>query len=168
MGETVRWCRTPLGDLLLAADEKGLTGAWFRGQKYFPREIQETEGKPSALDAAEDWLHTYFAGQVPERAVPLHLIGSDFQRAVWQLLLEIPYGATTTYGALARALAARQGRGTMSAQAVGGAVGRNRLSIFVPCHRVLGADGSITGYAGGLYRKAALLQIEQAKKRSGC
>ena len=156
------WCETPLGDLLLAADDLGLTGAWFRGQKYFPDQTGAVGDHP-LLQAARDWLDRYWAGQDPGPTPPLHPAGTAFQLEVWQLLREIPYGETTTYGALAKALTARQGRGTMSAQAVGGAVGRNRLSIFIPCHRVLGADGSLTGYAGGIERKAALLELEKRK-----
>lgn len=154
------WCATPLGDLLLSADDAGLTGAWFRGQRYFPDQ-PGTQGDSPLLREARHWLARYFDGIDPGDTPPLHPAGTAFQLEVWQLLREIPYGQTTTYGALAKTLAARQGRGTMSAQAVGGAVGRNRLSIFIPCHRVLGADGSLTGYAGGLERKAALLRLEQ-------
>ena len=158
---------SPLGEILLAADEQGLTGLWFVGQKYFPAALPATAGEPGAralsvFAPARQWLDVYFTGREPQIAVPLHLRGTAFQLAVWELLRAMPYGTTRTYGALARELAARQGRARLSAQAVGGAVGRNPLSLFVPCHRVVGADGSLTGYAGGLEKKRALLQLEGA------
>ena len=131
----------PLGRILLAADEVGLTGLWFDGAKYF------AAGLPAE--------HT-------ERETPLHPAGSTFQQAVWALLLQIPYGQTVTYGELARQLAEKQGRPRMSAQAVGGAVGHNKISIIIPCHRVVGTGGSLTGYAGGIDRKVKLLALEQA------
>ena len=147
---------SPLGEILLAADEEGLTGLWFTGQKYFARGLDPAAGPGDlpALDAARRWLDVYFAGRRPERPVPLHLTGTAFQRAVWEQLLAIPYGETVTYGTLARRM------GAASARAVGGAVGHNPISILVPCHRVVGADGSLTGYAGGLRRKEALLALE--------
>lgn len=159
----IQWCETPLGDLLLAADGAGLAGAWFQGQKYFPELQQGEKGDCFILQHARDWLDTYWTGHDPGPTPPLHPTGTNFQLAVWELLRKIPYGETTTYGALARTLAAGQGRAAMSAQAVGGAVGRNKLSIFIPCHRVLGADASLTGYAGGISRKAVLLALEKEK-----
>ncbi len=159
-------CRydSPLGPMLLAADEAGVTGAWFEGQKHFAARLGpgSAEGDSPALAGARRWLDLYFAGREPDFMPPLHLTGTAFQLAVWELLRAIPYGQTTTYGTLARRLAARQGLDRMSAQAVGGAVGRNPVSILVPCHRVVGADGSLTGYAGGLDRKRALLRLEGA------
>ena len=156
---------SPLGGILLAADESGLTGLWFAGGKRF------AEGLPAAhirretpiLAAAKGWLDIYFTGREPDFLPPLHPAGSLFQQAVWALLLQIPYGQTVTYGQLAARLAAERGLARMSAQAVGGAVGRNRISLIIPCHRVLGADGSLTGYAGGLDRKAKLLAWEHGK-----
>ena len=156
---------SPLGGILLAADESGLTGLWFDGGRYF------AEGLPAAqlrqetpvLAEAKLWLDIYFTDRVPDFRPPLHPAGSLFQQAVWALLLQIPYGQTVTYGQLAARLAAERGLVRMSAQAVGGAVGRNRISLIIPCHRVLGADGSLTGYAGGLDRKATLLAWEQSK-----
>ena len=115
------------------------------------------------LAAAKGWLDIYFTGREPDFLPPLHPAGSLFQQAVWALLLQIPYGQTVTYGQLAARLAAERGLARMSAQAVGGAVGRNRISLIIPCHRVLGADGSLTGYAGGLDRKAKLLACEHGK-----
>ncbi|MBQ9349310.1 MAG: methylated-DNA--[Oscillibacter sp.] len=119
----------------------------------------------AALDAAQAWLDTYFAGRMPDFTPPLHLAGTVFQRTVWDLLLQIPYGTVTTYGDLAHRIAARNGIARMSAQAAGGAVGRNPVPIIVPCHRVVGADGSLTGYAGGLDRKARLLELEGVDMR---
>ena len=156
---------SPLGGILLAADESGLTGLWFDGGRYF------AEGLPAAqlrqetpvLAEAKRWLDIYFTGREPDFLPPLHPAGSLFQQAVWALLLQIPYGQTVTYGQLAARLAAERGVVRMSAQAVGGAVGRNRISLIIPCHRVLGADGSLTGYAGGLDRKAKLLAWEHSK-----
>ena len=155
---------SPLGELLLAADETGLTGAWFEGQKYFARTLtgERIERETSVLAEAKRWLDRYFSGEAPDRLPPLHPQGSDFQKAVWELLVRIPYGRTVTYGELAAALAAQQGRGRMSAQAVGGAVGHNKISIIIPCHRVVGTGGSLTGYAGGIDRKVKLLALEQA------
>lgn len=156
--------QSPLGAILLAADGEGLTGLWFRGQKYFAAGLAEDRraGESPALTEASRWLDSYFKGQRPEMLPPLHPVGSQFQRAVWDLLLDIPYGSTTTYGELAAKLAVQMGRPRMSAQAVGGAVGHNRISIIIPCHRVVGAGGSLTGYAGGVERKLALLKLEGA------
>ena len=159
--------RSPLGEMLLAADEIGLTGLWFAGQKHFARRLDrehEERGLP-LFDAAKRWLDVYFSGREPDVAVPLHFTGTAFENEVWELLCAIPYGQTTTYGAIARQLAARRGLPRMSAQAVGGAVGRNEISIIVPSHRVVGADGSLTGYAGGIGKKARLLALEHVDLR---
>lgn len=153
---------SPLGRLLLAADETGLVGLWFEDGAYAmeglapDRVMRETP----VLTVTRHWLDCYFAGKVPPALPPLHPAGSPFRQAVWDLLRKIPYGQTTTYGALAAQLAEQQGIARMSAQAVGGAVGHNRISILIPCHRVMGADGSLTGYAGGLERKRFLLRLE--------
>lgn len=156
-------CETPLGRMRLAADDRGLTGAWFYGQKYFARGLSHDgrEGTTPVLEQAKQWLADYFAGSRPEILLPLHLIGTEFQKRVWQELARIPYGGTTTYAAIAAALAG-QGHPT-SARAVGGAVGRNPISVILPCHRVLGSDGSLTGYAGGIGRKQALLALERGE-----
>lgn len=155
---------SPLGDMLLAADEEGLTGVWFEGEKYYADNLAPDyiEGTLPVLDETRHWLEVYFAGQEPEFMPSFHLMGSDFQIAVWNILQLIPYGKTTTYGAIAKEAAERLGRERMSAQAVGGAVGHNHLSILIPCHRVVGSDGSLTGYAGGIDKKRALLQLERA------
>ena len=143
---------SPLGGILLAADEIGLTGLWFDGQKYFARKLPPAhiQQETPVLREAMRWLDVYFAGQEPDFLPPLHPEGSEFQRSVWEMLLTIPYGQTTTYGAIAKRLAEMRGVPRMSAQAVGGAVGHNRISILIPCHRVVGANGSLTGYAGGI------------------
>ncbi len=154
---------SPLGTILLAADEAGLTGLWFEGQKYFantlPKETisQET----SVLTQAKKWLNVYFSGKEPDFTPPLHPTGSTFRQAVWQILLQIPYGQTMTYGEIAKKLAQMQNTPHMSAQAVGGAVGHNEVSIIIPCHRVVGTNGSLTGYAGGIEKKIALLELER-------
>ena len=155
---------SPLGSITLAGDGDALTGLWFDGQRYFGSTLpaDAKEGRSPVFDEARRWLDVYFSGHEPDFTPPLHLAGSPFQRTVWALLGQIPYGETTTYGALAQTLAARVGLASMSAQAVGGAVGHNPVSIIVPCHRVVGADGSLTGYAGGIERKIVLLCLEGA------
>lgn len=151
-----------LGDILLAADEIGLRGLWFEGQKYFANTLpaghlsQET----SILAEAKCWLDVYFSGEEPNFTPALHPTGSSFRQAVWQILLQIPYGQTITYGEIARQLAKMQKTACMSAQAIGGAVGHNEISIIIPCHRVVGTNGSLTGYAGGIDKKVALLKLE--------
>ena len=158
---------SPLGGILLAADDVGLTGLWFDGQKYFARGLsnERIEQETSVLAEAKRWLDIYFAGKEPDFTPPLHPIGSAFRQSVWEILLQIPYGQTTTYGEIARQLSKKQGLERMSAQAVGGAVGHNEISIIIPCHRVVGADGSLTGYAGGIGKKEALLELERADMR---
>ncbi len=154
---------SPLGGILLAADEVGLTGLWFEGQKYFACDLpaERVERDTPALSEAKRWLDIYFTGREPEFIPPLHPIGSAFRRSVWELLLQIPYGQTAAYGEIAGRLAAKTGR-RMSAQAVGGAVGHNEISIIIPCHRVVGTNGSLTGYAGGIDKKVKLLELEHA------
>ena len=155
---------SPLGGILLAADEIGLTGLWFDGQKYFARGLsseQEKRELPVLLEAKR-WLDIYFTGKEPDFLPPLHPNGSAFRRSVWEILLQIPYGRTTTYGEIARLLSEKRGLTRMSAQAVGGAVGHNEISIIIPCHRVVGTNGSLTGYAGGVDKKVKLLELEHA------
>ena len=158
---------SPLGRLLLAADSQGLTGVWFEGQKYFARTLPDahTEGETPILAETRRWLDVYFSGREPAFLPPLHPTGTPFQQAIWDLLVQIPYGETTTYGELARQLAQSLGRPGMSAQAVGGAVGHNVISILIPCHRVVGSSGSLTGYAGGINRKMELLKLEHIDLR---
>lgn len=155
---------SPLGSYVMAEEDGKLVGLWLMGQKYFPKELPpvgSSEGNLFAL--TRRWLDRYFAGERPEPGeLRLAPKGSAFARQVWELLLEIPYGETVTYGQLARELAKRRGLERMSAQAVGGAVGHNPISIIIPCHRVLGAKGQLTGYAGGLEIKRRLLELEGA------
>ena len=153
---------SPLGGILLAADEEGMTGLWFDGQKYFAHDLpaEHTERNTPVLSEAGRWLDIYFDGKEPDFMPPLHPVGSDFRRAVWELLLQIPHGQTATYGEIARQLAQKRGAARVSAQAVGGAVGHNQVSIIIPCHRVVGTNGSLTGYAGGIRKKVALLELE--------
>ncbi len=151
---------SPLGTIRLTADEEGLTGLWF--EKTSARISNPKEWDLSVFDEAKRWLDIYFTGHEPDFFPPLHLIGTDFQLEVWNLLQQIPYGETESYGELAAQIAAQRGKSRMAAQAVGGAVGRNPVSIIVPCHRVIGADGSLVGYGGGIERKAALLKGEQS------
>ena len=148
---------SPLGGVLLAADEIGLTGLWFDGQKYFARGLpaDRVERETPALLEAKRWLDIYFSGKKPDFTPPLHPIGSAFRQSVWEILLQIPYGKTTTYGAIAKQFGSK-----MSAQAVGQAVGKNPIAIVIPCHRVLGAGGSLIGYAGGIAKKLWLLRHE--------
>ena len=158
---------SPLGGILLAADEIGLTGSWFDGEKYFADNLpaEHAERQTPILAEAARWLDIYFTGKEPGFTPPLHPIGSAFRQAVWEILLQIPYGRTTTYGEIARQLAEKQGREKMSAQAVGGAVGHNEISVIIPCHRVVGTSGSLTGYAGGIDKKVKLLELERADMR---
>lgn len=152
----------PYGRYMMAAEDGALTGVWLEGQKYFPSDLPEPSGEePEIFARTRRWLDAYFAGQQPEvSALPLSPRGSDFAQSVWQLLLEIPYGQTVTYGQLAKRLAEQRGLAQLSAQAVGGAVGHNPISIIIPCHRVLGAKNRLTGYAGGLDVKTFLLKLE--------
>ena len=161
--EYISYYNSPLGRILLAADSAGLTGLWFEGQKYFALHLDKNhkEEEVPVLKDAKCWLNIYFSGQEPGFAVPLHFKGTDFQKSVWEILRAIPYGQTTTYGTIAGQLAKKRGLPGMSAQAVGGAVGHNPVSIIVPCHRVVGADGSLTGYAGGIDKKIKLLELEK-------
>lgn len=155
---------SPLGGILLAADEVGLRGLWFDGQKYFARDLpdERTERETPVLSEVKRWLDLYFGGQEPDFLPPLHPVGTPFRQAVWEILLRIPYGKTVTYGEISKQLAEKMGLERMSAQAVGGAVGHNEISIIIPCHRVVGSNGSLTGYAGGINRKIKLLELERA------
>ncbi len=162
--KTVSFYKSPLGLILLAADNDALCGIWFSGQKDIPEEIRKLPASlnvPEILSNTRLWLDRYFAGKMPESSgLRLAPEGSEFRRQVWDILLTIPYGETVTYGQIAKQLELQTGR-KASAQAVGGAVGHNPISLIIPCHRVIGADGSLTGYAGGLKKKKALLEMEQ-------
>lgn len=155
---------SPVGRITLASDGENLIGLWLAGQKYFALSVKnavlENADLP-VLNVAKRWLDDYFLGKAPAiKALPLAPVGSAFRRAVWQLLCEIPYGEYTTYGEIARKMAIKSGKQSMSSQAVGGAVGHNPLSIIIPCHRVIGTNRSLTGYAGGIDKKIKLLELE--------
>ncbi|MBQ1392239.1 MAG: methylated-DNA--[Lachnospiraceae bacterium] len=155
---------SPLGAMTMVSDGINLVGLWFDTQKYFlgslPEKPLEQKNIP-VFTATRHWLDRYFAGEKPQSAeLPLAPIGGDFRQAVWRILCKIPYGETTTYGKIANKIAAQTGKKSMSSQAVGGAVGHNPISIIIPCHRVVGTNGSLTGYAGGIARKKQLLIME--------
>ena len=157
---------SPVGQLYAASDGENIVGLWIEGQKYFESNLsEETEAKElPVFQQLKDWLNIYFSGQAPDFTPPLRFTGSAFQNEVWAILAAIPYGKTRTYGDIARELAQKRGLDRMSAQAVGGAVGKNEISIIVPCHRVVGSNGSLTGYAGGISKKIQLLKLEGAFK----
>ena len=155
---------SPLGSITLASDGKSLTGLWFDEQKYFPHKLisESIETELPIFKQTVKWLDIYFSGRIPDFTPPISLNTTPFRKAVYDILLTIPYGQTMTYGEIANIIAEQNGLERMSAQAVGCAVGRNPISIIIPCHRVVGADGSLTGYAGGLDRKIELLKLEKA------
>lgn len=155
---------SPLGEITLVAHDSALVGLWIDNQKHYVQNLQlshvDTQETP-VLTQTKSWLDAYFRGENPDpHRLPLDPNGSEFQLAVWRILATIPYGTLTTYGAIAKQIAHEFHKPKMSAQAVGGAVGRNPISIIVPCHRVVGATGKLTGYAGGLDKKRFLLQLE--------
>ncbi|MDK6567301.1 methylated-DNA--[protein]-cysteine S-methyltransferase [Corynebacterium pyruviciproducens] len=176
---------SPLGPIVVSCDDDAITGLWFEGQKYFgstfpaespspgpatstpspgPATSTPSPATPQSLHPllaeATRWLDIYFSGRHPDFTPPLRLPSTPFRALVSEIMLAIPYGTTTTYAAIAAEVARRQGRSSSSAQAVGGAVGHNPISLIIPCHRVVGSNGSLTGYAGGLRRKVALLTLE--------
>ena len=161
---------SPVGQLLVVEKEKALAGLWIEGQKYYPvfrpGELQE-RADSDTLNHVKDWLDRYFAGKRPSIGeLPLAPSGTEFRMAVWKLLCEIPYGEVVTYGEIAGKITSQRGTGKTSARAVGGAVGHNPISIIIPCHRVMGADGSLTGYAGGVEKKKKLLEIERQEHQA--
>ena len=155
---------SPLGNITLASDGEALIGLWFNGQKHFPHNLtsESTEAELPIFKQTVNWLDTYFSGLVPDFTPPISLKTTPFRKAVYDILIMISYGKTMNYGEIADILAKQKGIQRMSAQAVGGAVGHNPISVIVPCHRVVGADGSLTGYAGGLDKKIALLKLERS------
>lgn len=163
MEQYINTYASPLGIIIMGSNGKQLTGLWFEGQKYFdyPSGDQPQHQSLPIFDETRTWLDVYFQGKRPSFTPPILLNDTPFRRTVWQLLLTIPYGETTTYKDIAMKWARQHGAKSMSSQAVGGAVGRNPISIIIPCHRVIGTNGSLTGYAGGLDRKRWLLQWEQ-------
>ncbi len=158
---------SPIGKMLLASKNGKLVGVWIKGQKYYLDQVNEQiqEKEEEILQKTRVWLTKYFKGENP-RITELELapVGSEFRQMVWKLLCEIPYGEVTTYGALAEKLAQKMKKSKMSAQAVGGAIAHNPISIIIPCHRVVGANGGLTGYAGGIDKKQELLQHEKRKE----
>lgn len=159
-------CPSPIGVLTLASEDDNLIGLWIQGQKYFGagilRDMTENQNVP-VFRATMDWLDRYFAQEKPAISeLPLAPIGSPFRQMVWGILCQIPYGQVATYGDIAKQVAAKMGRGHMSGQAVGGAIGHNPIMIISPCHRVVGSTGSLVGYAGGIDRKIQLLELEGA------
>ncbi|MCI8565410.1 MAG: methylated-DNA--[protein]-cysteine S-methyltransferase [Lachnospiraceae bacterium] len=156
--------QSPLGGITISGSGDEITGLWFDGQKYFGAGLPQTyENKELPVFAeARRWLDLYFSGQAPDFTPPLRMETTAFRKAVWEILLTIPFGQTTTYGRIAEKMAAHKGFAKMSARAVGGAVGHNAISLMIPCHRVIGANGSLTGYAGGMERKVWLLTMEKA------
>ncbi len=154
---------SPFGDMFLAQKDGALVGLWFEGQKYYSAAISEAVPKDDdkTLVKVKRWLDRYFAGQKPDAAeLALAPAGSDFRQAVWAVLRKIPYGKTISYGDIARTLANRKGFEQVSARAVGGAVAHNPVSVIIPCHRVVGSDGKLTGYAGGIDKKIKILELE--------
>ncbi len=155
---------SPLGTITLAGDDKNLVGLWIDGQKYYggtiSKDLEAIDTLP-VFELAKQWLDRYFRGEKPSVSeLPLRPIGGEFRQNVWDILCEIPYGKVMTYGEIAKKVAARMGKERMSGQAVGGAVSHNPISIIIPCHRVVGTDGSLTGYAGGISLKVKLLELE--------
>lgn len=154
---------SPLGGITLSSNGTQLTGLWFDGQKHFGSTLtKDYEERPLPIfDRCVRWLDTYFDGEAPDFTPPMRVRDTPFRTMVWDILLTIPYGCTMTYGEIAQQVAQRQGRPTMSPQAVGGAVGHNPIALVIPCHRVVGSDGGLTGYAGGIERKKRLLAMER-------
>ena len=153
---------SPFGGITLASDGMALSGLWFDGQKYFADNIDDdTEEKRLPIfDETVRWLDIYFAGKAPDFIPPLLMKTTQFRKCVWEVMLTIPYGKTMTYREIADEMAGKMGIAKMSAQAVGGAVGHNSVSLIIPCHRVVGTNGSLTGYAGGIDKKLQLLRLE--------
>lgn len=158
--------QSPVGEILLAADDIDVVGIWFKDEKYYAYCLdKENEPKETpVIIELKKWLDIYFQGKEPDFVPPVHMIGTPFQIEVWNILREIPYGTTTTYKETAEKIAKRRGLERMSAQAVGTAVGKNSVSLIVPCHRVVGTNNSLAGYAGGIDKKIALLKLEGAFK----
>lgn len=155
---------SPLGGITLGSDGENLIGLWFDDQKYFADclDRQHQVKELPIFDDTKKWLDIYFKGKMPEFTPKLFMRCTDFRKAVWNIMLQIPYGQTMTYGEIAETIARERGLKKMSAQAVGGAVGHNSISLIIPCHRVVGTSGSLTGYAGGIDKKVQLLTLEKA------
>ena len=160
--DCIQYYESPLGRITVAADGEALIGLWFDHQRYFAGTL-DREFKTATLPIIKEtfrWLDVYFEGQIPAFTPAIHLRGSELRRYVWNILLSIPYGQTVTYGEITDRVARERGIKRMAAQAIGSAIGHNPISLIIPCHRVIGADGSLKGYAGGLDKKAVLLKLE--------
>jgi len=160
--------RSPLGGITLAGNKDSLTGLWFDGQKHFGSTLTGDfeEKKLPVFELAVQWLDIYFSGKAPDFTPPLLMETTDFRKAVWEIMLTIPFGQTVSYGQIANQIARQKGISRMSAQAVGGAVAHNPILLMIPCHRVIGAGKNLTGYAGGIDKKIRLLEIEKVDTRS--
>ena len=156
--------QSPLGEIVIASDDTAITGLWLVGQRHFDIEVEGciTDKDLPIFDEVSHWLDIYFTGNNPGEIPAVHMNGTLFQLEVWQILQTIPYGKLITYREIAELIAKKRGITKMSARAVGNAIGRNPISILVPCHRVVGSDGKMTGYAGGIERKVKLLKLENA------
>ena len=166
--EYIHYYNSPLGGITEASDGENLIGLWFDGQKYYA-DVLDAEYEEKYLpifEQTDKWLDIYFGGKEPDFTPQLYMKTSQFRKAVWEIMLTIPYGKTMTYSEIASQIANQRGINRMSAQAVGGAVGHNSISLIIPCHRVVGANGNLTGYAGGIDKKMRLLQLEKAKVSS--
>ena len=156
--------QSPLGEIFIASDDTAITGLWLVGQRHFDIEVEGciTDKDLPIFDEVSRWLDIYFTGNNPGEIPAVRMNGTPFQLEVWQILQAVPYGKLITYREIAELIAKKRGITKMSARAVGNAVGRNPVSILVPCHRVVGSDGKMTGYAGGIERKVKLLKLENA------
>lgn len=161
----IQYYESPIGKILLSGTETRLTGLWFAGQKYYAATLpkEHCEKDLAIFDQTRKWLDIYFSGKKPDFTPPLSMETPPFRKAVWEILLTIPYGQTMTYGEISKKIATQKGLNSMSAQAVGNAVGHNPISLVIPCHRVVGASGNPTGYAGGIDKKIYLLALEKAE-----
>ena len=157
---------TPLGEVTVSAKGKWLTGLWFLGQNYYPKNVDSWifSSEYFVFQKLRKWIYSYFSGEKTFTSIPINPEGSEFQKEVWKILMGISYGETITYGEIAKKIATKRGVKLVSSQAVGGAVGRNPLSIIIPCHRVVGANKKLVGYAGGIERKEKLLRLEREPK----
>ena len=160
----IHYYNSPLGRITAAGDGIALTGLWFDGQKYFADTLSDKyeEKNLPVFEQTDRWLDIYFSGKAPGFTPPILMKTTGFRKAVWEILLTIPFGQTMTYSDIAAKISEQKGIAKMSAQAVGGAVGHNPISLIIPCHRVVGKNGSLTGYAGGTDKKLKLLELENA------